>query len=52
MLRRRDREADPGAANMDRSISTLGFLDLVGGFMLLLPWLGVVALGWDQGRGK
>ena len=35
-----------GTATIDREISTLGMLDLIGGCIIILPWLGVVAPGF------
>ena len=37
-----------GAAHVDRNISTTGMLDLIGGLLILVPFIGVVAPGfWD-----
>lgn len=37
-----------GAAHVDRNISTAGLLDLFGGVLILVPFIGVVAPGfWD-----
>lgn len=35
-----------GSATIDRRVSTMGMLDLVGGFVLLVPWIGVLAPGF------
>ena len=34
------------SATIDRRVSTIGMLDLVGGFVLLVPWIGVLAPGF------
>ena len=37
-----------GVALVDRNLSTTGLLDLIGGFLILIPFLGLVAPGaWD-----
>ena len=37
-----------GVARIDKSVSTAGILDIVGGFFILIPWIGLAAPGfWE-----
>lgn len=37
-----------GAASIERNLSTTGLLDIIGGFLILLPFIGLTAAGaWE-----
>ena len=35
-----------GVANLGRTVSPVGFVDLIGGMIFLVPWIGVAAPGF------